>query len=92
MAILVPNEFTSFALTEEEVKQGSLLTITQKQVLHNQLADCASEKLRLVLDVNDPLTYAQRASYLRGQMDAIAYILELSSQVETTVQIDNPTH
>lgn len=85
MATVIPNEFTSFGLTEEEERQGTVLTITQKQVLHNQLALCASEKISLGFDPANPTLFTQREAYLRGQMDAIKYILEQSLAIEAEI-------
>lgn len=86
MATLVPNEFSSYRLTQDEEVQGILLTNAQKQVLQNQLSQCASDKLNLTYTPNDPLVYAQKEAYLRGQIDAIKYILSMCENLEETLK------
>ena len=75
MATLVINRFTSWSLSPEEVKAGSILTDLQVKVLQNQLAEIASEKISLVYDASNPLKFAQREAELQGQMGIIEYLL-----------------
>lgn len=85
MAILIPNAFSSYDLTEQEVLQGAILTNLQKQVLQNLLAVCAEEKLHLELDVKNPEGFIQQESYKRGQMELLIYIISNSDTSEATL-------
>lgn len=78
MADLIPTAFTKWSLSEEEEKQGSIYTITQIQVLQNQLAAIAEEKIALELDPNQFDKYLQREAGLAGQMAIIQHLLDQS--------------
>lgn len=82
MAIAIDNEFSSYELTDEEAIQGAIFTITQKQVLQNQLAMLAGEKLALEFDVNKPNKFIQDDSFKKGQIDLIKYLLDCSIVAE----------
>jgi len=82
MAILVPNSFSSFQLSEFEEETGSVLTPEHKAVLQNKLSNIAHQKLNLVFNPNDVLAYAQQVAYLQGQLDVIQWQLDTSIQVE----------
>jgi hypothetical protein len=89
MAVLIPNQFSTYELNEEEMIQGSILTITQKQVLQNHMASIASEKLAAAYDPTDHLTSIQKEAYNRGQIDLVMYILDQSDAAVDT-QAQNP--
>ena len=78
MAHLVENDFSSYELTLEEELEGSILTITQKQVIQNDIAICAQEKINLELDLLNPALFGQQEAKLAGQMQALRYRLECS--------------
>ncbi len=82
MAILTPNDFSSYELIEQEELEGSILTITQKQVIQNHLSAAASEKIGLVYDPSDPLVFAQQEASLKGQIDAYRFILDSSDTAQ----------
>lgn len=82
MATIIPNTFTSYQLSDEEVSQGTMLTIVQKQVLSNRQANIAEEKLRLEIDPEHPLAFIQQEAYLKGQLELLDYILEDSATME----------
>lgn len=82
MATLAINSFTSYNLTEEENSMGSLLTITQKQVIHNHIAGLAEEKLALTFDVNNQLQFVQRQAELEGQISSLRWLLDVSEAEE----------
>ncbi len=78
MATLVTNSFVTWELTDEEHKQGSMLTITQLQVLQNNIAMAAEEKLALVPDLTDQLAYFRAEARLAGYIEALKFIAEQS--------------
>jgi hypothetical protein len=85
MATLLPNSFTSWEMTEEEVKVGSILTIAQAQVLQNQLALCAEEKLAIEFDPQNPAEYCKQEAYKRGQIDILRHILDTSEALQQEI-------
>ena len=91
MAYLIPNQFSSYHLTEEEELQGQILTITQQQVIQNLLAVTAEEKNLLSFDTTNPLEYAQREAGLAGQLAAYAFILESSEAASRLLNDPNYT-
>ncbi len=88
MATLITNTFSAYHLTEQEALQGSIFTVTQLQVLQNQLAQVAEEKLALDFDTSDPASYAQQEAYMKGQMDLLLYIIDSSQAAADT--LNNP--
>ncbi len=78
MAELIPNEFTSYKLTEQEELEGAILTIQQKYVMHNLLSVYAAELLNIEYDVTQPESYIQQEAYKRGQIEAMRHILAIS--------------
>lgn len=90
MAHLIDNEFACYDLTEEEALQGSIFTLTQKQVIQNLLAKAAAEKIHLELDVDKPDKFIQQEASLKGQLDILNYILEASDASEEIV--NNPQY
>ena len=91
MAILNPtNQFQSWNLTPEEFLQGGLLTSLQKQVIQNQIASVATQKINLTFTPADPLSFAQDEAHLRGQIDALSYLLTLSEQAEFQLSGQRP--
>lgn len=88
MSHLIQNTFAAFAMTPAEELEGSILTISQIQVLQNDLAANAEEMLVLEFDPLHPELYSQQESYKRGQMDILRFIMDRSmSSIEIR---DNP--
>ena len=84
------NQFQSWNLTPEEFLQGGLLTSLQKQVIQNQIASVATQKINLTFTPAQPLEYAQQEAHLRGQIDALSYLLTLSEQAEFQLSGQRP--
>lgn len=82
MAILIPNDFSSWQLSPAEEESGQILTYEQKAVLQNKLAEIVRDKLNITLDVNNPVKFAQEEAYLKGQMDLVVWLLDTSQSVE----------
>jgi hypothetical protein len=76
------NPFQSWVLTPEEFLAGSILTITQKQVIQNQIAQLAMTRLNFKIDVQNPLAILQEEADLKGQILALQYLLTLSASSE----------
>lgn len=86
MSHLIPNSFSTFSLNEDEELQGSILTINQKEVIQNQLAIHAEEKLAIEFDTNKPNEFSQQEAYKRGCIDTLRYLLDNSTICEETLQ------
>lgn len=83
MAILNPDSpFQSWVLSPQELAQGSILTRLQKQVIQNQIAQVAAQKINLEFTPDNPLKFAQEEAALKGQMQALEYLLQLSQSSE----------
>jgi len=82
MATIIPNEFTSYNLNEQEVLEGSVLTIDQKYCLQNQLAIIASELLNILYDPLNPEKFTQEQAYKKGQLDILRHILASSDAAQ----------
>lgn len=85
-----PNSFTSYELTVKEQLLGSVLSSPQKLVIQNERAIVAEEKIALEYDPNNPGNYTQNEAYLRGKLDILSYLLELSDTAEA--ELANPEY
>ena len=83
MSHLIPNQFSSYSMTDEEIKQGSILTITQKEVMQTLLASIAEEKLSLTHTLSEPLMFALQDAEKKGAIDILTYILAVSEDLQT---------
>lgn len=90
MATVIPNDFTSFQLNEDEQLEGARLTVTQKQVIQNYLAVNATEKIHLEYDPEHPLLYAQQEAYKKGQIDTYRFLLDASDAAEEALAPTSP--
>ena len=81
-----PNSFTSYDLTEREVLEGSVLSITQKQLIQNDLAATAEQILNLVYDPTSPLEFVQQDANFKGYMQALRAILARSDEAEVALR------
>jgi hypothetical protein len=83
MAILnTQTSFVSWILTPEEEAQGSVFSLTQKQLIQNRIAVLAEEKLALTYDPNEPMKFLQTEAELQGQIGILKYLLTMSQDVE----------
>jgi len=91
MAHLIDNDFSSYELNDEEAVQGSILSITQKQVIQNDIAVYAEEKLNLEFDTNNQMLFVQQEAKLAGQIQALRYRLQCSEASEEELRYrENP--
>jgi hypothetical protein len=91
MAIIDPNTaFQSWILTPSEQLQGSILTITQKQVIQNRITQLAHSRLNLSYDPINPSTFLQIDADLRGQLLALTGLLDSSNLAETEMANPSP--
>lgn len=86
MTNLKLNTFSSFDLTDEEERQGSMLSITQKQSIQNKIAVIAEEKINLEIPINITTEFIQQEAGLRGQMQSLQYLLECSTYTEVAIE------
>lgn len=82
MATQIVNSFTSYDFTDKEQLEGMLLTSLQKQVIQNERARIAEEKLALEFDPAEPNLFLQAEAYKRGQLELIAWLLASSDAAE----------
>lgn len=78
MAHLLPNSFSSYNLTEEDIIEGSILTNLQLQVIQNLLATKAEEKLALEYNIDKPNEFIQQEAYHKGAIDLLRYLIDQS--------------
>ena len=79
MAHLITNSFSSYSLTDEEVMEGSVLTVTQVQVIQNQIAVIAECKIAIQYDLANPNTFVEQEAHARGQIEALQHLLDVSN-------------
>ena len=81
------NTFQSWILTDKETILGCLLTTANTQVIQNQIATYAQEKLNLELDMSNPHRFIQQEADLKGKIAALRYLLDLSESAQKRVVI-----
>lgn len=75
MSTLVPNSFSTYSLTAEELAVGSQLTELNLRVIQNLISESAEEKLALKYDPQNPLAFVQREAELQGQIGVLKYLV-----------------
>lgn len=75
---IIPHTFNRYALSDEELRAGQALTISNQAVIQNLIATVAEQKLQLVLDPEKITDFAMQEAYLRGQIDILQHLLDLS--------------
>ena len=75
---IIPHSFNRYELNEDEQRAGQALSLSNQAVIQNLIATISEEKLHLVLDATNITAYAQQEAYLRGQLDILRHILDLS--------------
>lgn len=82
MAKLVPSEFSSYALSEQEYLSAAILTDLQKKLIQTDLAQIASSILNLHFDPLNPQTFVQDDAHQKGQLAAYRVLLLRSDEAE----------
>lgn len=78
MSYPIPNQFTSYHHTEEEVLQSHLFTALNLEMLNNELSSLSSQKLAITIDPANPTKYIQEEAYIRGKIDNLMWLIEVS--------------
>ena len=82
MATQKPNTFTSFEFTDRELLSGSVLSGEQKNVIQNELAQIAEQRLAIDYDPAKPLEFVQQEAFLKGQISILRVMLLRSEECE----------
>jgi hypothetical protein len=83
------NPFQSWEFTPQELTAGTILTTIQKQCIQNQISSLALQRINLMYDPSTPLVFVQRDAELKGQINALQYLIELSVAAEA--EYSNPS-
>jgi len=79
MSHVLPNRFTQYHLSSEELSTASEFSTLQLQLFQNLLAEAALQKLSLLYTPGEPLLYAQQEAELQGKIGILEYLLTLAS-------------
>lgn len=82
--MLIPNSFSSYKLSEQEILAGSILSPLQQMCIQNQISALAEEKLSLQFTPNDVNQFLQKEAELQGQINALKYLITLSENAKTS--------
>lgn len=82
MSKLRPNTFTTYEFTDRELLSGSVLTGEQKNVIQNELAQIAEQRLAIDYDPAKPLEFVQQEAFLKGQISILRVMLLRSDECE----------
>lgn len=85
MSSLVMSTFTKYTFTDEEILGASLLHEEQKRWFQTQLALLAERRVALVPDSNNYQAFIQEEAEIKGQMNALQYLLDCSTSAETEI-------
>ena len=75
---IIPHTFNRYELSDEELRAGQALTFSNQAVIQNLIATIAEQKLQLVLDPQNITDFAMQEAFLRGQIDILQHLLDLS--------------
>jgi hypothetical protein len=67
--------FTSFDLSEEEIKQATNYNALQRAYLQTLLSEAAHTKLNLKFDPTNPVAFAQNDAYLQGKIELLQSLI-----------------
>ena len=76
------NTFSSYSLSEEESRQGAMLTSLNVASIQNLRCSIAEEKLSLQFTPNDVLSFTQQEAYLKGQLDMLSHLLAMNEDAQ----------
>ena len=86
MAHLSPESpFQSWILTPKEADNGTILSISQKQCIQNQICLLSIQKNNLEFNPEHPMLFMQTEAEIRGQINALQYLIALSNEVESRI-------
>ena len=80
MATQEVNKFSSFKLTLDEFRNGSMLSVNQKLLLQNIISEKAH--LKLALSLTTTQDFIQQEAYITGQLELLQYLFDLSDAAE----------
>lgn len=79
MATIIPNTFTTYRfLTEDEEIGCHVLTIGNTQVIQNEIARLAQERLNISYDLNNTIHFVQQEAELKGRISSLQWLLDSS--------------
>ena len=82
MSLEIPHSFHKFRLSDREIVASSILTVMQKQYIHNLRTDIAETLLNVEDDLDQPLQHVKERARLRGFLDAYAGLINVSDEAE----------
>lgn len=82
MATIQPTSLTRWELTPQEFRSGVSLSLSQKQVIQNDVADISEQLLSLSFNPSNPQQFLQDDSFLKGQL---AFAKLLLARAEETI-------
>lgn len=83
---LLPNTFTTYALTPAEEIGATRFTELNRAYMQNWLALMAEELVMMEFDPLNPHEYARQKVYLDGKMAVLRFLLDVSSPAPVTTQ------
>lgn len=82
MSKQILNSFVSYEFTPRELLEANLLNPLQKQMIQNEMSQVAQQILGLKYLPQDPLSFVQEDSFLKGQLSILQTLLERCSESE----------
>ncbi len=83
---IIPHAFNKYEMTDEEASRGAILTLSNQAVIQNLIAEKAEAKLSLQLDPQNFNAYIQEEAYLKGQIEILQFLLNMSAYAENTLK------
>lgn len=82
----IKNNLEQFELDADELTIGMLLPDLNKAFIQNYKVDLVKQKINITFDpesLNAQTKFAQEEAYIRGQIDALDYLLTMATTAET---------
>jgi hypothetical protein len=86
MPTQIQTRFTAYEFTPEEFKSAAVVNPMQKMHVQTLIANIAQQIINLDAGTKDQLAdFEIQRSYLRGQMDALEHLLQISESMELNI-------
>lgn len=80
-----PQSFTFTQLSERNKIEGSILSLTQEQVVQNERATIAEQLIGMQFDATNPMEFGLSQAFLQGQLATFKWLLDASKAAQTAL-------
>lgn len=87
--LIIPDttSFTRIPMSENDIRQGQCLGLSNRNLIQNKRANLAEEIISSTYkyDINNPHQYGVELAYLQGQLDALTALINESDDANNFI-------